>query len=627
MLNQQASLGQLLTPKTDPLNCYIMILREAICTSGTSEETSNQLLGYLRARDFRALLNWSVRPSPQMYETATSYYVEAQLAALIRKYPFGKSEVPGIDPGGAALKKFLSSEHRCRWVNRRRRAKRKRFDRYAQCMMDLRRYIERVIGVTPDWPSICAKCDFTGGASLGVHGNKTSIARKLYAQHWTVTPVALPYVIPALWNNIQIRDCILPGVIKCYDPREFADRVRAKVQSVCYNKVTFVPKNALTHRAIACEPLLNGFLQKGIEEEMKARLRRAGIDLSSQTTNQALARLGTVEKFNPYVTIDLSAASDSLALEVVKDLLPPDWFELLDAARSPCYKDRNNSIVRYEKFCSMGNGTCFPLETLIFAGVAFAAARYCGSDDTDFSVYGDDIIVRQNTALVVLELLRELGFTANVQKTFITGPFRESCGSDWFDGQDVRPVHLDKQLVDVRQLFALHNSTLRSRRTELFFETVRPLIRSLGGTTFLRPGRESGDTCYSVPLDVAMASSRVSWGGTIFVDQPLRRKEKVNFRWVWHEILSLPKPDTGRLCEVAHANALMLAVMRGASSHMPFAIRYESEPKRVAVSRPWQEDYNSDFPPWLSLPHGIAWTVPKVSEYVAAGNRGDVHLP
>jgi hypothetical protein len=321
---------------------------------------------------------------------------------------------------------------------------------------------------------------------------------------------------------------------------------------------------------------------------MRERLKAFNLDLSDQTKNQRLALQGSLGGFNPYVTIDLSAASDSLSMEVVRELLPPEWFEFLDCLRAPRYMlPMTNQTSRYEKFCSMGNGFCFPLQTLIFASVVYAASRLNNAPPGDYSVYGDDIIARQSEALIVVELLRELGFRTNVDKTFITGPFRESCGADWFAGQDVRPVHYDKPLVDVRQLFALHNSTLRSRRCELFFEEFRVVLRSLGGRFFLRPGREPGDSAFSVPLDVAMSSPFVRW------DRDLQR-------WTWSEIASRPVSDVVRLGEVEYANILMLAVLRGSDSQRPFSLRYETTPKIVRVRRHYFDDFDKART-WLAI--------------------------
>jgi len=231
---------------------------------------------------------------------------------------------------------------------------------------------------------------------------------------------------------------------------------QVKNSVVQHNNIDFVPKTAKTHRTIAIEPLLNGFLQKGTDVVLRRCLLRRGIDLSDQGVNQEMARLGSLDLRDPYVTLDLSAASDSISLEVVRELLPPDWFSFLDQIRSPSYS-LDGEVHRFEKFCTMGNGFCFPLETLIFAAIAHAA--YCVNRQApDLSVYGDDIIVRQNIALYVVELLKHCGFRLNLDKSFLFGDFRESCGADWVRGRDITPVYMRKRVESLSGLINLHNS-------------------------------------------------------------------------------------------------------------------------------------------------------------------------
>lgn len=576
--------------RSTPEDIHKDVLRATI--GSTTHPEKDRLLGQLRAGQWTRLLEWAdTRPSPQSYATATDYYVECQIAALLRKYPFNPTQIPGLDPRSSAMKKFKAAEHRCKRQNQKRRAKRKRFDQYAQYWAYARSYIHGVLGDSPDLESIYEKCDITSGAAIGVHGSKTNLMRKLFAEEWSVTPTALFHAKRALWANTHYRDAILPGGIVCYDPILFSRIVEERATVMSHNKISFVPKTAKSHRTIAVEPLLNSLVMKGIDEEMRGRLRRYGIDLSDQETNQVLAHKGSLGGFNPYVTIDLAAASDSMSTEVVRDLLPPDWFDLLMEVRAPCY-ELDGESVRYEKFCSMGNGFCFPLQSLLYASICYAASRSVNADARDFSVYGDDIVVRQQIALLVIELLRDLGFRTNIDKTFVTGPFRESCGMDWYNGQDVRPVHYTEPVTDVRHLFSFHNSTLRSPRAELFFEELRPLLRKHAprNVACVRPGREPGDSAFSVPLDVAMSDPGVNR------DRDSRDKTRpFQQGWSWAEIASKPVSDFLELTEVQLGKLQMCAVLRGSHDlRTAFTLRYNSRPKRVRVSRPHYEDYDCD---------------------------------
>jgi hypothetical protein len=59
-------------------------------------------------------------------------------------------------------------------------------------------------------------------------------------------------------------------------------------------------------------------------------------------------------------------------------------------------------------------------------------------------VYGDDIVVPVGALALMMETLRFAGHEVNVDKTHAFGPFRESCGKDYVQGLDVRPVYLLK---------------------------------------------------------------------------------------------------------------------------------------------------------------------------------------
>lgn len=218
-------------------------------------------------------------------------------------------------------------------------------------------------------------------------------------------------------------------------------------------KVTFVPKSAKTDRAVVTEPVLNGMLQLGYGDFIAKRLRAVGVDISDQSLNQRLALEGSLT--GDLATLDLSSASDTISTELIFNLLPVDWALALSRCRTRSVKI-GNEVIRQEKFASMGNGFTFPLETLVF----WALARACCDNSETVSVYGDDIIVPSHRAAVVSNLLHCAGFVVNIDKSFSSGPFRESCGADYYKGIDVRPYY-QKDLVGPATLFCLHNYYVR----------------------------------------------------------------------------------------------------------------------------------------------------------------------
>jgi hypothetical protein len=250
--------------------------------------------------------------------------------------------------------------------------------------------------------------------------------------------------------------------------------------TVVPGKVMFVPKNAKTKRSIVIEPLLNSFFQKGIGSYIRDRLLRFNVDLTDQTRNQSLAHKGSID--GSLATCDISMASDCLAYELVWSLLPHDWSDILSRLRSgdvvvpasvasfltECGGNTryDPSILRLEKFSSMGNGFTFELESLIFFGLCYSACEFTGVETQEIGVYGDDLIVPTAAFEALTKLLSFCGFSLNKEKSFSGGRFRESCGSDFLDGFDIRPFY-QKTLISDRTLFTMHNWFIRHGEMEL----------------------------------------------------------------------------------------------------------------------------------------------------------------
>jgi hypothetical protein len=247
-----------------------------------------------------------------------------------------------------------------------------------------------------------------------------------------------------------------------YEPLDLTDpevtRYLVEVQ-VGHGKLTFVPKSVKTKRPIVVEPILNGLAQKGIGDYIKARLHRiANLDLKDQERNRRLARVGS--ESDMLSTVDLSNASDTVSLSVVFELLPPEWVDFLGRFRTGTVIHRNR-IMELEKWSSMGNGYTFELESLLFYSLAWACCVVEGCEVENVSVFGDDIILPSNATPLLYEVLDWYGFEVNTEKSYVAGPFRESCGTDWFRGIDIRPFYLKERISD-QNLYVFHNWAMRN---------------------------------------------------------------------------------------------------------------------------------------------------------------------
>jgi hypothetical protein len=464
--------------RSSSFSLYLEVMND-LFLSHRSYEFVRILHGHFRSKRYDLALRYADSLSEQKYSDATVHFVANQFSLLVKKYPWDSGLVK-TDPELEAIREFIKSERRCKRLNKKFSLYARKRSPFENDLHYMRGSIRALLGDAPNIAAILDRADFGAGASVGVHGNATHLAAKLLAKEWSVTPSAAVYAYWGIMRNYQIQELLLDSRngIRCLDHDFSREKFWSKVRMQRYNKVAFVPKTAKTHRAIAVEPLLNGFLQKGADVWLREKLRSIGIDLRDQSLNQELARKGSLsdsEDGDQYVTIDLKSASDSISIGLVRHLLPIEWFEFLNSLRSDQY-ELDGKLHTYHKFCSMGNGFCFPLETLLFSACCVAAG--CGSPGIDFSVYGDDIVVKQRHSARVLSLLKVMGFKPNQKKTFLNGPFRESCGADWYKGKDVRPYTLDYELDSLQNIFKWVNLTRRSELATHFFEGTYDRILS-----------------------------------------------------------------------------------------------------------------------------------------------------
>jgi len=371
---------------------------------------------------------------------------------LIRKWV----DLPGSSPSdrcNTALAGDIVSEHRCLLTNLHLRAARVS-GTYAELL-----FISRVQSKIASWigNSPLGWEDYVSwgpGATATLSSRNAVLDNKLLERQLSVTSSALVYAQQLIsedlhWLRARLGEHV-DGPASLL-PTEFL--------VTDANRLELAPKDAFKDRIICCEPTLNIFLQKGVGSLLRSYLRKAGCNLNDQTRNQRLAKLAYKAGL---ATVDLSAASDSLSRELVHLLLPPAWVELLDDLRSPCTSlpdasiKKERRVRRNEKFSSMGNGFTFELESLIFYAIASVV-----SDSPLVAVYGDDIIVPQSDAASLINWLRYFGFETNVQKTYVSGNYYESCGKHYFQGRDVTPVYQKSSLLEESEIVRFHNRLYR----------------------------------------------------------------------------------------------------------------------------------------------------------------------
>lgn len=225
-----------------------------------------------------------------------------------------------------------------------------------------------------------------------------------------------------------------------------------------------VPKSWKIHRSMMPNTLIGAFVSAGLGEYIAQCLRDVKINIKRlQPKHQQWAREASAK--GHYVTADLSAASDSLTLQLLRMLLSTKWYRALTRGRALWVKIDGESVL-LSSVLTMGLGSTFPLQTLVFYALVKALGELDGRKHF-VSVYGDDLIYSRHLHKYVRVLFPAIHLILNEDKTYAEGHFRESCGGDYYRGVDVRPYQPEggcEHLVGPRKqefLYRLYNGLCR----------------------------------------------------------------------------------------------------------------------------------------------------------------------
>jgi hypothetical protein len=266
-------------------------------------------------------------------------------------------------------------------------------------------------------------------------------------------------------------------------------------------RVISVPKTQKTPRIIAIEPTAMQYVQQGVLELFLETLRSRDhrgrrrfdslfqfLGFDDQTPNQELAKKGSLD--GSLATLDLSEASDRVSNQLVRDLVSSFRYlhAALDASRSRKADVPGHGEIRLAKYASMGSALTFPVEAMVFLTVVFlgierelnvplsrkTVERFVGQ----VRIYGDDIIVPVDYVQSVVRELETFGFRVNAGKSFWTGGFRESCGRDYYHGEDVSIVRV-RELFPTQRQHATEVISIVSLRNQLYYAGYWATVRWL----------------------------------------------------------------------------------------------------------------------------------------------------
>jgi len=304
-------------------------------------------------------------------------------------------------------------------------------------------------------------------------------------------------------------------------------------------RLCLVPKDFRGPRVICIEPKENQFAQQGLMDILYRLVHRCAL------TRRSINFLDTEESRKAcydyrFATIDLKDASDTISLVLARTLLPRWVFKLVTR-----YRSREiitpSGLIKSGCLATMGNATCFPLETLVFWALSLGTMialrdsqprRVQKHLNLEVRVFGDDIIVPIWAYDGVARTLEAAGLLVNTNKSCCFSPVRESCG-EW--------VYASKAIKIVR-FKSLDVTDYRS------FIQWMDHLHDLGGTVM--PALYEETKC-RLRVFVHMASGGLS---------PARRGRGAAFRVRWNGNLqrwevSFPKfvqlGKTSELCGVA----------------------------------------------------------------------------
>jgi hypothetical protein len=265
-------------------------------------------------------------------------------------------------------------------------------------------------------------------------------------------PDKLEHVFPladcGFHNYTEWADWCSAGGDSCFSKHEPPSRLIA------------VPKTLSAPRLIASEPTSHQWCQQTLLDFLVTRVKDTDIgcciNFKQQSVNGALAL--EASRTQSHATIDLSSASDRLSCWLIERIFRRNarLLQSLHACRTRyiCNEidKKSPKFHKLRKFSTMGSAITFPVQSIVFSIIATAVVHYVrGRKFTkkevqmsaqEVRVYGDDIIVPVDCWPLVQGALVHLGLEVNRNKTFGTGKFRESCGVDAYNGEDVSRVSI-----------------------------------------------------------------------------------------------------------------------------------------------------------------------------------------
>lgn len=378
-------------------------------------------------------------------EDFTKYFIVSSKQALLKKYLTSETDKASLDE--LTYKKFLDVNEHMASYNRRDLFPTRDYivsndTHEIKSLLRARVLVRNLLGPF-NWDEWFHESRNSSGSSIGVSFKDTSLEAKF------TFPISMSTEVKPIFDYYLCFDSQLKQAIQNLNGKYPLDNW---YEIVDHSRATTVAKTNEINRMIAIEPTGNMYFQQGLMSMLYKRFLSVGLDVASLPyRHQMLAYESSITGLN--ATIDFSSASDCVSTELLRWLLPPKWFRVLDLVRCKRMSIKD-SVIDLNMFSTMGNAGTFPLELLCFWALAIASQpkNYLGNSlflkkreaITDVSVFGDDCILPCTWVDNFVAITKYVGFIVNDSKSYTktTDRFRESCGGDFHTGRNVRPIYL-----------------------------------------------------------------------------------------------------------------------------------------------------------------------------------------
>lgn len=404
--------------------------------------------------------------SPHDYLDVTSFAADAQALAFVKKAS-SKLCKSSEDLHAKAKNAFLELESRTAVTNASLHSPKDLCPRDRAVLYRARRIIAECLGDI----DISSVWSFGPGTTLSKRGQPSHLLAKLGdTRGLSITPGAVHLMHKLCLSDKAAFEWFCSNGLLHPLSLRFTDQLKI----VDYERFSTVPKDFSKLRPISIQPDCNIILQKLVGTAIRDRYDCYFKTSLRHAANEHRDLMKFASETGALSTIDLSNASDSIPFSLVRNLLPADWFRVLTDLRPNWVMfPGEDGLHSAERFSGMGCGYTFELETLMFRAISEAVLELDGLPTAFVSVFGDDIVVTSDSAPAVALALEAFGFVLNVQKTYVgSSPgFRESCGADWFNGRNVRPVYFKDFSNGIEGVYALANRVTDVARISTFSST------------------------------------------------------------------------------------------------------------------------------------------------------------